>query len=94
MRYTANEVIQLATISVRIDESTKNRLDEFSRSVGLNTSAIIKMFATKVAQEQRIPFDVEIDPFYSPENMDELKRRAANIAKGRNCHEHELIEVD
>ncbi|MDR2672083.1 MAG: type II toxin-antitoxin system RelB/DinJ family antitoxin [Coriobacteriales bacterium] len=84
----------MATVSVRIDDSTKNRLDEFSRSVGLNTSALIKMFAAKVAQEQRIPFDVEIDPFYSSQNMNELKRRAANIAAGRNCHEHELIEVD
>jgi DNA-damage-inducible protein J len=53
----------------------------------------MKMFATKVAREQRLPFAVEPDPFYSESNMDELKRRARNIEAGVNCQEHELIEV-
>jgi DNA-damage-inducible protein J len=82
----------MATISVRIDDSTKQQLDYFCDSVGVNTSTIIKMFATKVAKEQRLPFDVEIDPFYSAGNIAELERAAADMAAGLNCHEHELIE--
>ncbi|MDR2163482.1 MAG: type II toxin-antitoxin system RelB/DinJ family antitoxin, partial [Clostridiales Family XIII bacterium] len=83
----------MATISVRIDDATKVQLDNFCRDVGSNTSTIMKMFATKVAREQRLPFTIEIDPFYSHENMEELKRRAKNMDDGRHCHEHDLIPV-
>ena len=83
----------MATISVRIDDATKTQLDNFCNNVGLNTSAIMKMFAIKVAREQRLPFSVEVDPFYSAENMEELAKRVKDIEAGENCHEHELIEV-
>jgi DNA-damage-inducible protein J len=82
----------MAVISVRVDDATKNDLDNFCREVGSNTSTIMKMFATKVAREQRLPFAVEIDPFYSKANMDELRRRLSDMEAGINCHEHELLE--
>jgi DNA-damage-inducible protein J len=82
----------MAVISVRIDDATKNDLDNFCREVGSNTSTIMKMFATKVAREQRLPFPVEVDPFYSKANMDELRQRLSDMNAGINCHEHELIE--
>jgi DNA-damage-inducible protein J len=84
----------MATISVRLDDATKTGLDEFCHGVGLNTSTLIKMFATKVVREQRLPFAVEIDPFYSPENIAELERGIADLKAGRNWHEHDLIEVE
>jgi DNA-damage-inducible protein J len=83
----------MATISVRIDEQTKNQLDSFCRDVGSNTSTIMKMFATKVAREQRLPFTIELDPFYSKTNMDELHRRINEMNAGINCHEHETVEA-
>ncbi|MDR3305191.1 MAG: type II toxin-antitoxin system RelB/DinJ family antitoxin, partial [Clostridiales Family XIII bacterium] len=36
----------MATITVRLDDTTKIQLDNFCREVGLTTSAIMKMFAT------------------------------------------------
>lgn len=84
----------MATITVRLDDTTKIQLDNFCREVGLTTSAIMKMFATKVVREQRLPFVIEVDPFYSPENIAALERGAADLEAGRNWHEHELIEVD
>lgn len=83
----------MATISVRLDDATKIQLDRFCQSVGLNTSTLMKMFALKVVREQRLPFAVEADPFYSSENIIELERRAKDMDNGVNCHEHELIEV-
>jgi DNA-damage-inducible protein J len=81
----------MAIVSVRLDEDTKTQLENFCHDVGLNVSTIIKLFATKVAREQRIPFDVEIDPFYSKANIAELERRVTNIDSGINIHEHDLI---
>ena len=35
------------------------------------------------------------DPFYSAENIDEIKRRIADVQSGASTlKEHELIEVD
>ena len=35
-----------------------------------------------------------LEPFYSSENISELKKRIEDIEAGRNIHEHDLIEVD
>ena len=48
-----------------------------------------------MTKEQRIPFDIEADPFFSDENMMELERRVANLKAGKSTlKEHDLIEVD
>jgi DNA-damage-inducible protein J len=82
----------MAVISVRLDDVDKKRLDDFCRSVGIAPSTILKMFAKKVGTEQRLPFEVKVDPFYSAENIAELERRAAKASRGIGLHEHELIE--
>jgi DNA-damage-inducible protein J len=83
----------MATISVRLDDATKAQLDSFCRNVGSNTSTIMKMFATKVAREQRLPFTVEVDPFFSDVNQERIAKGIADLeAGGPNWHEHELIE--
>ena len=49
------------------------------------------MFATKVTREQRIPFEVTADPFFSEENMDRLRRNMAQMEKtGGTAHEVNL----
>jgi DNA-damage-inducible protein J len=46
-------------------------------------------------RENRIPFELSADPFYSKENIAELERRVADIRSGKSTlKEHELIEVD
>ena len=82
------------TLNVRIDEDLKKALDEFCNAVGMNISTAINMFAKTVVREQRLPFDVAIDPFYSEENMARLRAAIADAKAGRNMTEHELIEVD
>ena len=62
--------------------------------IGLSMSTAINIFLKKVARENRIPFELSADPFYSQENMDELERRVANVRAGKSTlKEHELIEV-
>ena len=49
------------------------------------------MFATKVTREQRIPFEVTADPFFSEENMDRLRRNMTQMEKtGGTIHEVNL----
>ena len=84
----------MVQVNFRVDEEVKRRAELACKSMGMNMSTAINIFLVKMGNEQRIPFEVSADPFYSAENMAELKRRAADAKAGRNMHEHELIEVD
>jgi DNA-damage-inducible protein J len=81
-------------VNFRMDSDVKANLERTCKNMGLTLSSAFNMFATKVIQEQRIPFEITADPFYSKENMETLKRRIDDINNGVNVHEHELIEVE
>ena len=85
-----------AMINFRMDAELKRAMEETCRQMGLTLTSAFTMFATKVTQDRRIPFEVtaEPDPFYSEENMARLRAAIADIKVGRNLTKHELIEVD
>lgn len=87
-------VTVMAQISLRVDDDVKRNAERTLTDIGLNMSTAINIFLKKVARENRIPFELSADPFYSQENMDELERRIANVRAGKSTlKEHELIEV-
>lgn len=48
-----------------------------------------------VTRENRIPFELAADPFYSKQNMTEQERRVADLRSGKSTlKEHKLIEAD
>lgn len=81
------------TINIRMDAELKSNLEQLCQELGINVSTAVTMFAKKMTREQRIPFDVSLDPFYSEKNIEHLQRgiKAMNAGEGT---EHELIEVD
>jgi DNA-damage-inducible protein J len=81
-------------VNFRMDSELKERMEKTCKDMGLTISSAFNMFAVKLTQEQRIPFEVVADPFYSRENTEKLERRVKDAQEGRNMHEHELIEVD
>ncbi len=84
----------MVQVNFRVEEEVKRRAELACKNMGMNLSTAINIFLVKMGNEQRIPFEVSVDPFYSAENMAELERRVADAKAGRNMHEHELIEVD
>lgn len=85
----------MAQISLRVDDEVKSTAEKNLKEIGLSMSAAINIFLRKVARENRIPFELSNDPFYSKENMEELERRINDIRTGKSVmKEHELIEVD
>ena len=84
----------MVQVNFRVEEEVKRRAELACKNMGMNMSTAINIFLVKLGNEQRIPFEVSADPFYSAENMAELERRVADANAGRNMHEHELIEVD
>ncbi|NLM05311.1 MAG: type II toxin-antitoxin system RelB/DinJ family antitoxin [Tissierellia bacterium] len=85
----------MAQINVRIDEDVKRDAEETLNEIGLSMSAAITIFLKKVVRENRIPFELSIDPFYSEENMKRLKKAKedANCVSA-SLKAHELIEFD
>lgn len=85
----------MTQINFRIEEDVKANAEKALKAMGLNLTTAITMFLVKVGRERRIPFEINADPFYSPENLAELERRIASVRAGTSTlKEHDLIEDD
>lgn len=81
-------------VNFRIDEEVKRKMESACKEMGLSLSTAFNIFAVKVGNERRIPFEVSADSFYSEKNMDILRERAAKIGSGESVpKEHDLIEA-
>ena len=80
-------------VSFRMDAQLKKDMEETCRKMGLTMTAAFTMFAAKVTMEQRIPFTVTADPFYSEKNQERLKKAVQELREGKG-HYHELIEAE
>lgn len=82
-----------AMINFRMDEELKKNMEELCKDLGLSMTAAFTIFAKKMTREQRIPFDVSVDSFYSESNMRYLKKVIDDIESGKaTLTEHELID--
>ena len=80
----------MAQVNFRIDDKIKEKAESVCSQMGLTMSTAINIFLTKLANEQRIPFEVAIDPFYSEENMARLRKSISELNAGKG----KLHEVD
>ncbi|MDR1246894.1 MAG: type II toxin-antitoxin system RelB/DinJ family antitoxin [Clostridiales Family XIII bacterium] len=81
-------------LSVRIDEQDKKRFETFCNNTGMNVSVAVNMFVKTVLREQRLPFAVQLDPFYSPENMESLRASAAALEAGRGIVRKTMADLE
>ena len=70
-------------INIRMDEDLKKSMELTCRTLGMNMTTAFTIFARKVSREQRIPFDVSVDPFYSKRNLAAIDEAAGQIEQGR-----------
>ena len=75
------------TINFAIDSED---LKEFKEQTGMSVSECIKILINSVKYGGKL----ELDPFWSDENINELKKIAEDVKHGRNMHKHDLIEVE
>ena len=83
----------MAQVNFRIDDETKRRAEKLFNSMGLTMSGAINIFIQQSLNRNEIPFSVQGT---KPPDLtkEELLRRIDDMEHGRNCHFHELIEVD
>ena len=82
-------------VNIRMDENLKKQFDDFCDNIGMTMTTAICVFAKKVVREQKIPFEITADPFYSKENIEYLRKVTKDIETGKaKLEEHELIEEE
>lgn len=77
-------------ISVRMDAQDKKEFEVFCSETGMNPSVAINMFVKRVIRDQKLPFTVSADPFYSKKNMDRLQKAVDDLNAGKG----KVHEVD
>lgn len=83
----------MAQISLRIDDDVKMNAETTLDEIGLSMSTAITVFLKTVVREQRIPFELTADPFYSKSNMEHLNSVVNRIENGETkLSPHDLID--
>ena len=81
-------------VNFRMDTEEKDTFEDICEQLGLTVSTAFKMFVKKVIREQRIPFDLSLDPFYSKPNIQYLEKVTQEIDSSKAVlSEHELVEA-
>lgn len=73
----------MTQVNFRIDEKVKEDAEIALKAMGMNLSTAITIFLTKVGREQRIPFEINADPFYSESNIKYLKESIRQLEEGK-----------
>lgn len=81
------------TITIRMDEDLKRQAEALFDDLGLNMTTAFTVFAKAAVREQKIPFDLSLDPFFGATNQARLKKAIADLDAGKG-QPHKLIEVD
>ena len=83
-------------INIRMDEDLKKSMEQTCQALGMNMTTAFTIFARKMSRENRIPFEVSVDPFYSEKNMAAISEAAKQIKSGqvvvKTLEELEAIE--
>jgi DNA-damage-inducible protein J len=80
------------TVSLRIDEELYEQFTEFSERAYVPVSVLFSAFAAKTVSEQRVPFELSIDPFYDAKNQERIREAIKQLESGKGTV-HELIEA-
>lgn len=84
---------QTVNVNFKLDEDVKKSMEKACSDMGLSMTAAFTIFAKKVGQERRIPFEVSADPFFSESNIHYLEKKIEQYKAGQlHFEEHDLIE--
>jgi DNA-damage-inducible protein J len=65
-RIVIGGVMATKTVSIRMDEELYSKFSQFADRVYIPVSALFSAFAATTVREQRIPFEIAVDPFDDP----------------------------
>lgn len=86
---------EMVNVNFKLDAETKKAMEKACAEMGLSMSAAFTVYAKKIAREMRIPFEINVDPFYSESNINYLRHIIKDVNEGKARFEkHDLIAED
>ena len=81
----------MAQVSFRVDDDIKKKAERTFDDIGISMSTAINIYLKAVVRENRIPFELSADPFYSDANMSRLRESIRQVRDGeKELTEHEI----
>ncbi|WP_296332303.1 type II toxin-antitoxin system RelB/DinJ family antitoxin [uncultured Treponema sp.] len=80
-------------MSIRTNDERKYSFEGFCESIGITVTAAVNIFMSACLRENRIPFEIKADPFWSEENQKRLRTSLEHAKQGK-LTKHEISEVD
>ena len=71
------------TVTFRMDENLKRSMERTCQELGMSMTTAFTIFAKKMSRENRIPFEVSVDPFFSESNLAHLRTGIAQLSEGK-----------
>lgn len=71
------------TVTIRMDDNLKQAFDSVCNELGMTMTTAITILAKKMTRENRLPFDVSIDPFYGESNLAALRDSVEQMRQGK-----------
>lgn len=82
-----------ASITIQMDENLKEQAETLFDDMGLSMTTAFTIFVKAVVRQNKIPFEIAADPFYSEENQRHLQKAIADLEAGKG-QLHELIGAE
>ena len=73
----------MSTVTVRVDEQTKQLATLVLADIGLDVSTAVRIFLRQIVNRGRMPIELVQDPFYSEANMAILSQSIAELNEGK-----------
>lgn len=70
-------------VNIRMDEELKKNMEQTCNALGINMTSAFTIFAKKMTREQRIPFEVSVDPFYCQSNLNAIEESVEQLKQGK-----------
>lgn len=81
------------SITIRMDENLKKQAERLFDEMGLNMTTAFTIFTKAVVRQNKIPFEIAVDPFYSETNQAHLRKAVADLEAGKGQF-HDIIETE
>jgi len=80
-------------VNIRMDDGVKRQFDVICGELGLNMSTAFNIFAKAVVRQNKIPFELSVDPFFNEFNQERLRNAIANRDSGTVTKTMEELEA-
>jgi len=81
----------MVQVNIRVDDATKREAEKIFDDIGISMSTAINIYLKAVVRENRIPFELSADPFYSEKNMSRLRESIRQVRDGeKKLTEHDI----